>query len=182
MWLSLLSWYIPTYFCRFVVLIIDEMKIREDLVYDKTGERLHGFVNLDDINDQLRQLEKQADSSEPYDCFATQMLTLMVRGVFIKLEFPYASFPTQGKYMLCTMHNTWLAITERAVQGCTSHFFGTTWFCVMFNAGVTGQMLYWIMWEAVRRLEELSLKVTFYIFCAFSIYYASFVSHTCTCR
>ena len=78
MWLSLLSWYIPTYFCRFVVLIIDEMKIREDLVYDKTGERLHGFVNLGDINDQLRQLETQADSSEPYDCFATLMLTLMV--------------------------------------------------------------------------------------------------------
>ena len=28
---------------RFVVLILDEMKIQEDLVYDKTGQRLHGL-------------------------------------------------------------------------------------------------------------------------------------------
>ena len=27
--------------------------------------------------------------------------------------------------------------------------------------GVTGQMLYWIMWEAVRRLEEINLKVRY---------------------
>ena len=26
--------------------------------------------------------------------------------------------------------------------------------------GVTGNSLYWIMWEAVRRLEEINLKVT----------------------
>ena len=95
-------------FCRFVVLIIDEMKVREDLVYDKTGESLHGFVNLGDVNDQLQQLEKLADTGKPYECFATQMLTLMVRGVFMKLEFPYASFPTQGTvymymYRMCLM-------------------------------------------------------------------------------
>ena len=83
-------------FCRFVVLIIDEMKIREDLVFDKTGTCLHGFVNLGDVNNQLRQLEMQPDTKKPHDCLATQMLTVMVRGIFIKLEFPYASFPTQG--------------------------------------------------------------------------------------
>lgn len=87
---------LQSHFFRFVVLIIDEMKVREDLVYDKTGESLHGFVNLGDVNNQLQQLERQADTGEPHKSFATQMLTLMVRGVFMKLEFPYASFPTQG--------------------------------------------------------------------------------------
>lgn len=29
----------------------------------------------------------------------------------------------------------------------------------LFKIGVTGQMLFWIMWEAVRRLEEIGLKV-----------------------
>ena len=81
---------------RYVVLIIDEMKVREDLVYDKTGETLHGFVNLGAVNNQLRELEVQANAGRPHESIATQMLTLMVRGVFIKLEFPYASFPTQG--------------------------------------------------------------------------------------
>ena len=82
-----------------MVLIIDEMKVREDLIYDKTGETLHGFVNLGDVNNQLRELEKQANTGKPYDSLATQMLTLLVRGVFIKLEFPYASFPTQGNFL-----------------------------------------------------------------------------------
>jgi hypothetical protein len=52
------------------------------------------------------------------------MLTLMVRGIFTMLEFPYANFPTQG---------------------------------------VTGHMLYWMMWEAVRRLEAINLKVIVFL-------------------
>ena len=40
-----------------MVLIVNEMKVREDLIYDKTGETLHGFTNLGDVNNQLRELE-----------------------------------------------------------------------------------------------------------------------------
>jgi hypothetical protein len=29
------------------------MKIQEDLVYDKTGSNMLGFVNLGDVNDDL---------------------------------------------------------------------------------------------------------------------------------
>ena len=84
---------------RYVVLIVDEMKIQEDLVYDKTGENLHGFVNLGEVNNQLELLERQANNTcIPHKDIATQMLTLMVRGIVIKLKFPYASFPTQGTY------------------------------------------------------------------------------------
>ena len=81
------------------------MKVREDLVYDKTGESLHGFLNLGDVNNQLQELEKQTNSGQPHDYIATQMLTVMVRGIFLKLEFPYASFPTQGTCTLqyCTI-------------------------------------------------------------------------------
>lgn len=74
------------------------MKIQEDLVYDRTGQRLHGFVNLGDINSELQVLEKQVrDIASPCSNIATHILTLMVRGIFIKLEFPYANFPTQSK-------------------------------------------------------------------------------------
>ena len=41
------------------MLILDEMKIQEDLVYDKTEQRLHGFVNLGDVNNDLQNLESQ---------------------------------------------------------------------------------------------------------------------------
>ena len=128
------------------------MKVREDLVYDKTGEILHGFVNLGDVNNQIQQLEQQADSSKLHNCFATQMLTLMVRGIFIKLEFPYANFPTQGIFIdnVCfTIH----------IQ-CVTYFSScNNDHAYMYNTGVTGELLYWIMWEAVRRLEEINLKV-----------------------
>lgn len=96
---------------RYVVLVMDEMKVREDLVYDKTGETLHGFVNLGNVNNQLRELEMQANAGRPHESTATQMLTIMVRGVFIKLEFPYASFPTQGIHVyahaqVCTLYGS----------------------------------------------------------------------------
>ena len=87
-WLCLCCMYM---YHRYVVLILDEMKVREDLVYDKTGEVLHGFVRLGDVNNQLRDLEMQANTGRPHESIATQMLTLIVRGVFIKLEFPYAN-------------------------------------------------------------------------------------------
>ena len=100
------------------------MKVREDLVYDKTGESLHGFVNLGDVNDQINKLEMQAGTSAPYNCFATEMLTLMVRGIFIELEFPYASFPTQGIYCIFIIHlpivsNTLLFVQVSQVRYCT---------------------------------------------------------------
>ena len=72
------------------------MKIKQDLVYDKTGKFLHGFVNLGDINTQLQSLEDDISNGKVHDYVATDMLTLMVRGIFFKLEYPYASFPTKG--------------------------------------------------------------------------------------
>uniref|UniRef100_A0A1X7TDQ0 Transposable element P transposase-like RNase H domain-containing protein n=1 Tax=Amphimedon queenslandica TaxID=400682 RepID=A0A1X7TDQ0_AMPQE len=58
---------------RFVVLILDEIKIREDLVFDKSGHRLHGFVNLGDINRELKALDDQAsESSSPSSNIATR--------------------------------------------------------------------------------------------------------------
>lgn len=84
-----------------MILIIDEMKIRDDLVYDKSGSQLLGFINLGDVNNQLLDLEQEVTCDKTHQHIASQMLTLMVRGIFFKLEFPYASFPTQGLHILC---------------------------------------------------------------------------------
>ena len=40
-----------------MVLLIDEMKVREDLVFDRNGEVI-GYVDVGDINNRLRKLEK----------------------------------------------------------------------------------------------------------------------------
>ena len=73
----------------------DEMKIKEDLIYDKHTGGMVGFVNLGLINDQLLQAEKNVeDSSHPP--IANHVLAIMVRGLFFKFEFPLAHYPTCG--------------------------------------------------------------------------------------
>ena len=83
---------------KFVVVVFDEMKIREGLVYDKYNDQLLGFVTLDDISNRLLDLERKCSSSSAVllPDIATHMLVLMVRGLFISLKFPFAQFPTTG--------------------------------------------------------------------------------------
>ena len=94
---------------KYVILLMDEMHIKEDVVYDKhTGiqqtKLLHfkilitgaiaGFVNLGDIESHLSDFEKavqQDETGEPQ--LAKSMLVIMVKGLFTKLEFPYCQFP-----------------------------------------------------------------------------------------
>lgn len=77
---------------KFVVMLFDEMKLSESLVYDKHSAQVIGFVQLGDVNDQLTQFEHSVDVHLPV---ATHMLGLMVRGVFSSLHFPYyAHFAT----------------------------------------------------------------------------------------
>ncbi len=46
-------------FQKCVALIIDEMHVREDLVFDKhSGGKLVGFVNLGDVNNHMLRFEE----------------------------------------------------------------------------------------------------------------------------
>lgn len=82
---------------KYVTLILDEMHIKEDLVYDRWTGELIGFTNLDDITSHLEKLEAEvsetADEEEGTAILANSVLTFMVRGLFIPLQFPYATFP-----------------------------------------------------------------------------------------
>ena len=75
-----------------VMLILDEMKIREDLVYDKCTDELIGFTDLGDINNHLLQFEKSLQDQQ-IPTLADSMLVFMVGGLFISLQYPYAQFP-----------------------------------------------------------------------------------------
>ena len=79
-----------------VAVVIDEMKVKEGLVYDKHKSQVVGFVNLGDVNNQLLAFEQQLENGERNHHVAKQMLVFMVRGIFSKLTFPYAQFATTG--------------------------------------------------------------------------------------
>ena len=81
-------------FEKCVVLVMDEMHIREDLVYNKHSGELIGFMNLGDINSHLLRFERSlSDEDQQMEPLAKTMFTIMVRGLFTRLQFPYAQFP-----------------------------------------------------------------------------------------
>ncbi len=81
---------------KHVVLIFDEMHIKEDLVFDKITGELKGFVDLGDINNHLIKFEEASNPEKQLPPLANSMLTFMVRGIFIYLQFPYAQFPCKN--------------------------------------------------------------------------------------
>ena len=81
---------------KLVVLLIDEMYVREGIVYKKHSERMIGFSNLRDINSHLSQFEQglhNSSKSMPNAVLAKTMVVFMVHGLLNKLQFPYAQFP-----------------------------------------------------------------------------------------
>ena len=76
------------------ILLLDEMHLREDLVFDKHTGAMIGFANLGDINDHLVQFEKCLMEDKPAPPqLAKTMMVFMVRGLFSSLQFAYAQFP-----------------------------------------------------------------------------------------
>ncbi len=98
---------------KLVVLLLDEMYVREDLVYEKQTGRLVGFTTLGDVNDHLLAFERsvaedQADEDEGQ--LAKTMMVFMVRALFSPLRFPYAQFPCASLTGDLLYHPFWQAV------------------------------------------------------------------------
>ena len=50
---------------RYVTILLDEMKIKEDIVYDKYSGNMIGFCNLGSVNDDLMKAEREEDVHPP---------------------------------------------------------------------------------------------------------------------
>ena len=77
---------------KYILLVMDEMHIKHDLVYDKHEGSLIGFVDLGSTNNQLLEFEKALAAKETGPTLASTMLTFMVRGLLCKFNYPYAQF------------------------------------------------------------------------------------------
>jgi len=79
-----------------VLLLLDEMHIREDIVFDRHSGAMIGFANLGEINEHLLCFERSLCSEDkPADPQPVKtMLVFMVRGLFNSLQFAYAQFPS----------------------------------------------------------------------------------------
>ena len=87
---------------RYVTIAFDEMKIREDLVFNKTTGEITGFVDygeetFDESFEELRRCNQGSQIRERV--VATHMFALMVRRILFKMDIPIAQFPTTGEIL-----------------------------------------------------------------------------------
>ena len=79
---------------RLLVLLMDEMYVKESLVYDKHTGKMIGFTDLGDVNNCLISLEQALSSEVEQDPpLARSMMVFMVRGIFTSFQYIYAQFP-----------------------------------------------------------------------------------------
>ena len=102
---------------RYVSLVMDEVHIKDDLVYDKHEGALVGFVNLGDTNNHLLQFEAALLGDSVPCPLAKFMLVLMVPGLFSKVYFPYAQFACSKLSGDLLMDPVWEAISRLERQG-----------------------------------------------------------------
>ena len=68
---------IPAY-TLYIGIVMDEVHVKDDLVYDKHSGRLIGFTNLGDTNNCLLQFESSLTNDAAMPSLANTMLVLMI--------------------------------------------------------------------------------------------------------
>ena len=76
------------------VILIDEMCIKEGLVYDKSSGSLIGYSDLGDVVLELQDYEEPVASNTPPNQSSTKtIMVFMVRGIFFWYQVPICSVP-----------------------------------------------------------------------------------------
>ena len=79
--------------CGYVGILHDEIKIKSDLVYNKSTGELIGYVRLDDVTNELLKLGDHSKNEMPV---AQNLLVTMVRGITTSLKYPFAAYATSS--------------------------------------------------------------------------------------
>jgi hypothetical protein len=77
----------------YVGILLDEVKIKSNLVYNKTTGELVGYVSLDKVADELQNLEQLSGGDKQ---LAEHMLVTMVRGITTGLRYPLSAYATKS--------------------------------------------------------------------------------------
>ena len=103
---------------KYIVLLFDEIKIQEQLVWDKHTGELIGYVDLGDVDVNYSSLNK-------VDELATHMLVFMVRSLVNPIKFSFANFATTGATSSKIFTLFWSAVSILELQ-CTLKVIATT--------------------------------------------------------
>lgn len=89
---------------KFFVLLMDEMKIQENLVWDKHSGDLIGYVDLGDVDLNYATLQKT-------DAIASHILVFLIRSIVNPFKFSLANFSTKGATSFQMFPLVWKAIS-----------------------------------------------------------------------
>ena len=106
-------------YLKLVIILLDEMHLREDLVYDKNSGCVVGFANLGEVNNHLLELEHTLERNCEEKAMAKSLLVIIVKGLFSSLRFPYAMFPCDKVTGDLLFQPFWLAIFRFERMGFT---------------------------------------------------------------
>ena len=85
----------PRDLAKYVTFVLDEMYIKEGLVFNKHSGGMIGFSDLGEINELLAKYERayKCDEGEPcHKPIANCFVTFMIRGFFTSMKFVYSQF------------------------------------------------------------------------------------------
>lgn len=89
---------------RYVTILLDEMKVQEDLVWDKHSGELVGFVDLGDPSTNFATLSD-------VKAIATHVLVFLVKGIVNPLSSSFATFATTTASALQIFTVFWKAVS-----------------------------------------------------------------------
>ena len=96
---------------KYIGIVLDEVHIRADLVYDKHVGSLLGFVNLGEVNNHLMRFEGEVvGEEEELQQLANSMVVFMVRALFYNFNFPYVQFASNTLSGDVLMEPLWEAV------------------------------------------------------------------------
>jgi len=115
----------PSNLAKYVLIIMDEMYIKEGLVYNKATGALIGFSDLGGVIQQLDDYEQTLSTDVPHSRpIAKTMFVMMVRGIFCNINFPYAQFPVASAKAEDIFPLLWKTIGRLELNGL--HVLGVT--------------------------------------------------------
>ena len=85
----------PKDLAKYVTVVLDEMYIKEGLVFNKHSSEMIGFSVLGDINELLTKYERAYDSDDVEIChrpIAKCVVTFMILGLCSTMKFVYSQF------------------------------------------------------------------------------------------
>ena len=106
---------------QYVGILFDEIRIKDDLVYDKPSGELVGYVDLDEVVNEFMNLHYALNDAN--QSIAKFLHVVMIRGLTTALKYPLVTFATDGIKATFIVLVIWEAMEIVEIDACMKVLF-----------------------------------------------------------